>query len=162
MFGPLCHLCHCHCTIFGTSGTHVGWYRAFLTFLWSFEWKSICQDALKMTTDDQSSNQLLNSITNLHLVAKQNLRGFLSRLPFPRWLGSLLWSSPLQTTKFSKVQMELENVKLFTGMNLPKFDMRKAHELWQFCHSSKLIENVHLGIKIEEKLLLSMQLRNTS
>ena len=41
-----------------------------------------------MTTDNQSSNQLSSSITNLHLVAKQNLGGFPLKAAFSPMAGA--------------------------------------------------------------------------
>ena len=100
-----------------------------------------------MTKDNQSSNQLSSSITNLHLVAKQNLRGFLSR-PFPWWLGL----PPLkQPTANYKVLQTANGIGKYQTIYRDEF-AKVLHEkskwivtILPLFHSSKLIEKPSFG-----------------
>ena len=110
-----------------------------------------------MTTDNQSSNQLSSSITNLHLVAKQNLRGFLSRLPFPRWLGLPPLKQPTANYKVLQTANGIGKYQTIYSDEFAKVLHEKSEwivTILPLFHSSKLIKKPSFGDQTWRKVVV--------
>ena len=110
-----------------------------------------------MTTDDQSSNQLSSSITNLLLVAKQNLRGFLSRLPFPWWLGLPPLKQPTANCKILQTANGIGKCQIIYRDDFAKVLNEKSAwivTILPLFHSSKLIKKPSFGDQTWRKVVV--------